>query len=255
MRDHRAVGCSAEDAMTAIGELVAMLAAAGLPADKIALAADLAQRHAVESSPRNSTGIPLDETTEKRRAYDRERKRREAEIRRNSTGTPRNSETALILPSKEESKEPTKQKKVRAAKLPLPPEFQPDQSHFKAAEELGLSPAFVHDKMEDMRIWAKSSGEIKADWSATLLGFIRRDARKRNERTYQNGSTSPARPRAVAQDVIIAGMADALSERPDSRLGGGCARGRGESETRHSHDPPEPSPDAGNLFDDRKASG
>jgi hypothetical protein len=36
----------------------------------------------------------------------------------------------------------------------------------------------VDSKAEDMRIWAGSKGETKADWDLTFHGFLRRDAQK-----------------------------------------------------------------------------
>jgi hypothetical protein len=254
MRDHRAVGCSAEDAMTAIGELVARLVAAGTPPELAAVV--VSEAFAIGATTGQVRGHPVDESAERRRAYDRERQRIKRENLRKSAEVGGCPDPALSLSSIGEGKEPLKEKKKKPAKHPLPPDYQPKQSHFEQADRLQVPHSFVHEQTEDMRLWALSSGEMKADWDATLHGFMRRNAGRFNgERTRQNGSTSTARPRAVAQDVIIAGMADALSERPDSRLGGGCARGRGESETRHSHDPPELSPNAGGLFDDRKASG
>lgn len=50
-----------------------------------------------------------------------------------------------------------------------------------------------------------------------------------HERTGKNRNPSPAESRTLAQDALIAGMASALSERPDSRLGGSHERGRRES--------------------------
>jgi uncharacterized protein YdaU (DUF1376 family) len=49
-----------------------------------------------------------------------------------------------------------------------------------------------------------------------------------HERTGKNRTPGPAQSRTLAQDTLIAGMASALSERPDSRLGTGDAGRRRE---------------------------
>lgn len=57
-----------------------------------------------------------------------------------------------------------------------------------------------------------------------------------NERSGQNRTNPTARPRTVAQDTLIAGMASALAERPDSRLGNGGSRGWSEGQPDHPND-------------------
>lgn len=89
--------------------------------------------------------------------------------------------TLTSYPSDNQNKK-KEEKKVRAPRRapasPLPADWQPTQSHFDAAEKLKIPIAAVLSKAEDMRIWAKSSGAIKADWDATFHGFLRRDAEK-----------------------------------------------------------------------------
>jgi hypothetical protein len=161
--------------MTAIGEMVQTLIAAGTPPDVAAVV--VAEAYAAGMLAGNSSGIPPESRLEKIRAADRERKRNRAVssgIPLESTGIP---ETALILKKDTYKKE----KKVRATKHPLPPEFQPTEDHFAYGAERGYSRDGVLDKAEDMRIWAGSSGAQKADWGLTLLGFLRRDAPKREQ--------------------------------------------------------------------------
>jgi hypothetical protein len=152
--------------MTPIASMVRTLIDAGTPPD---VAATIVAEAYVAG--RNSTGIPVDEMAEKRRAYDRERKRKSTGIPPDSTGTP---QEALIL-KKDNNK---KEKKVRAAKHPLPPEFHPSEDHFAYGAKRGYSRDGVLDKFEDMRIWAGSSGAVKSDWGLTLLGFLRNDTPK-----------------------------------------------------------------------------
>jgi hypothetical protein len=151
--------------MTPIADMVASL----LEQEIIVLAV-----RGAELSARNSGGIPVDAAAEKRRAWDRERKRKSGGIPVESGGIP---QKALIL-KKDNNK---KDKKVRAAKHPLPPEFQPTEDHFAYGAERGYSRDGVLEKFEDMRIWAGSSGAVKTDWGLTLLGFLRRDTPKKSQ--------------------------------------------------------------------------
>jgi hypothetical protein len=155
--------------MTPIADMVASLLEQGATPEIIVLAV-----RGAELSARNSGGIPVDAAAEKRRAWDRERKRNSGGIPVESGGIP---QKALIL-KKDNNK---KDKKVRAAKHPLPPEFQPTEDHFAYGAERGYSREGVLDKFEDMRIWAGSSGAVKTDWGLTLLGFLRRDTPKKSQ--------------------------------------------------------------------------
>src|SRR5688572_18180305 len=155
-----------------IAAVLRELIAAGVSGD--ALVAAIERIEAAQNPP-TSADNPV---TEKRRAYDRERQR----AKRASTRLPPTSvdirpqsATALILPSLT-SLEDKKEKKERARKFPCPPDFQPSEKHFAAAAKLGVPPSFVHDKAEDMRLWAQSSGALKVNWDMTLHVFIRRDA-------------------------------------------------------------------------------
>jgi hypothetical protein len=152
--------------MSPIAGMVRTLIDAGTPPD---VAATIVAEAYVAG--RNSTGIPVDEMAEKRRAYDRERKRKSTGIPPDSTGTP---QEALIL-TKDNNK---KEKKVRTAKHPLPPDWQPSEDHFAYGAKRGYSRDGVLEKFEDMRVWAGSSGAQKNDWGMTLIGFMRRDAPK-----------------------------------------------------------------------------
>jgi hypothetical protein len=155
--------------MTPIADMVASLLEQGATPEIIVLAV-----RGAELSARNSGGIPVDAAAEKRRAWDRERKRKSGGIPVESGGIP---QKALIL-KKDNNK---KDKKVRAAKHPLPPEFQPTEDHFAYGAERGYSRDGVLEKFEDMRIWAGSSGAVKTDWGLTLLGFLRRDTPKKSQ--------------------------------------------------------------------------
>lgn len=146
-----------------IADMVEQMLDRGVDRDLILLAIRTAEAS-------HSSGNPAEARLQKIRAYDRNRKRL-------SNGNPaeiqRNDETALTL--KEINK---KEKKVRVAKHPLPAEWQPNEKHFAAAGALNIPRSAVLSKAEDMRIWAGSTGALKADWDLTFHGFLRRDAPK-----------------------------------------------------------------------------
>lgn len=171
---------------TPIADMVARLIAAGTPPE---VAAEVvAEAFALGTVRRQSADHPVDVATENRRAYDRERQRKVRELRRQSADNPPMSQPALSVssPSKD-SEQPKEVKKVKARKHPLSQDWQPNDGHFEAAVKLGKPRQFVLDKAEDMRLWHKSSGELKADWDATLHGFMRRDASKYSNNGKQNG--------------------------------------------------------------------
>lgn len=150
-----------------IADLVSRLIASGTPPELAAQVVSEAFAAGV------STGIPRNSAHENRKAYDRERKRKE----RNSTGIPPDStghaDMALTL-----KKDKDKSKKVRVAKHPCPPDWKPTEAHFDAAEKLRIPRTAVEAKAEDMRLWAGANGALKVDWDKTFHGFLRRDAPK-----------------------------------------------------------------------------
>jgi hypothetical protein len=148
-----------------IGELVSRLIAAGTPPE---LAAQVVCEAYAEGG--NVRRHSADETAERRRAKDRDRKQKEREIRRQSTESADSADGALILTK-------SNNKRVRA-KHPLSADWKPTEKHFEAAEKLHIPRSAVETKAEDLRIWAGSSGALKADWDLTFHGFLRRDAPK-----------------------------------------------------------------------------
>jgi hypothetical protein len=155
--------------MTPIASMVRTLIDAGTPPDVAAVV--VAEAYALGiNSVAVSGGIPVDEVAEKRRAYDRERKRNE----RNSGGSPvesGGSPESALTPKKDILKKVSKRK-------PIPPDWKPSEVHFAKAAEMNIPRSAVEAKAEDMRIWAGSSGAVKADWDLTFHGFLRRDAPK-----------------------------------------------------------------------------
>lgn len=151
--------------MSQIGAMIKTLIEAGTPPDVAAVVVTEAFVAGV-----NSTGIPMESRLEKIRAADRERKRNKTV----STGIPLESDgipESALTPKKDNIKKVSKRK-------PIPPEWHPSEVHFTKAAEMNIPRSAVEAKAEDMRIWAGSSGAVKADWDLTFHGFLRRDAAK-----------------------------------------------------------------------------
>lgn len=76
---------------------------------------------------------------------------------------------------KEEDGVLTHPKRARKApSLPLPDDWAPDETDFEYGRNLGLTHRQITDRAEDLRLWARSKDERKADWRATFRGFLRR---------------------------------------------------------------------------------
>jgi hypothetical protein len=154
--------------MTPIGDMVRTLIAAGASPDVAAVV--VAEAYAAGVAQGTLSADKVDISADRRRAKDRERKR---EIRRHSAESadiPQMSASALTL-KKDIVKKVSKRR-------PLSADWAPSEVHFQKAAEMNIPRSAVEAKAEDMRIWAGSSGAVKADWDLTFHGFLRRDAPK-----------------------------------------------------------------------------
>lgn len=185
--------------MTDIASIVTRLIAAGAPADVAAVA--VAEAFACGAASAASGGNPVDKAAERRREYDRNRKRDERERLRMSGGNPVDSggspKTALTLSSSHKESIEKKEKKVRARKISCPPDWEPNANHFAKADELRIPRSAVLSKAEDMRLWAQSTGAVKVDWDATFHGFLRRDAEKLRGKNEATGNVVDAADRLL----------------------------------------------------------
>jgi hypothetical protein len=146
----------------------------------------------------NSGGIPVDSVAEKRRAYDRERKRKSTGIPPDSTGTPRNSENASL--SKKDKKEDIKEEREALSEQfhrkpttrghRLPDDWQPAPADDATAIAL-IGPDRRAAELEKFRDhWRQQAGAkgVKADWDATWRNWFRRAAE------FRPRHGPPARP-------------------------------------------------------------
>jgi hypothetical protein len=156
-----------------IGGMVEELIAAGTPPAIAARVVAQAFSAGVLSAPERRQSA--DETADRRRDRDRiyraERRAKDKlsdDNRTTSAESSDSADSALTLKNLD--------KKVRAKKIPCPPTWAPNESHFAKAAEKNIPQSAVLEKAEDMRLWAQSSGALKMDWDATFHGFLRRDA-------------------------------------------------------------------------------
>lgn len=149
--------------MSDIGAMVAELIAAGCAPEVAAKVVASAFVAGVTSA--NSTGIPVDRVAEKRRAYDRERKR-------NSTGIPPESTGITDLPLSKN----IESKKERGRGSRIPPEWTPDETDRSFAKQLGWSDGQIDSEAANFRdYWVAKpgAGGCKLDWPATWRKWVR----------------------------------------------------------------------------------
>lgn len=192
--------------MTPIAELTAILMAAGMPAEQVAHALDLAQQHAdAQSGIRRQSA---DESAERRRAYDRERQRKVREIRRQSADNPPTVTTPLILTSstdlntekeKKENKRPP-----RRCHGPIPDGWLPPPRAVEIATELRLEVPPIEARFRD---YLASSGKQYADYDAAFCNFVRNtpqfSGRNGNGNAKTGGSISEAAGRLATTGLVF----------------------------------------------------
>lgn len=165
-----------------IANLVKLLMDAGVQPDVIVAAV-------AEAEACVSGGIPVesvDPVAERRRAYDRERKRK---FHRNSTGTPPEQQNApLSIGKLEEDLSEERKREAPAKRLPpekrgtrLPPDWMPDAEDAQYAASLGF-PAVAYDReVEKFRnFWHAKPGKdgSKLDWRKTFHNWLIRGAER-----------------------------------------------------------------------------
>lgn len=169
--------------MTSVGEIVARLIAAGTPPEVAAVAVCESFQMGVATG--NSGGIPVDETAEKRRSWDRERKRNKklsGGIPVESGGIPENALTSLSIETDINNKK--ERKKGRGEKIP--PDWRPSDGHYLDGAELEFSRSEIDGFAEDMRLWARANEHRpvarKSNWDLAFSAWMRRASKDRKGR-------------------------------------------------------------------------
>lgn len=163
-----------------IADMVAQMMAAGVTADTIVLAvrtAELAMQQSIVS-----TGIPVespvDITAEKRRAYDRERKRNARVSGGKSGGIPPESaecpKSTISFLREDKNK---KERKIDRGRT-IPPDWRPSDTHYSEGEKRGFTRTRVDEFATDMRLWAEANKNRavarKSNWDMTFSVWLRR---------------------------------------------------------------------------------
>lgn len=149
-----------------------------------------------------STRQEVDSQIEKRRAWDREYRRKQRESTRHPPDIhPTSDDSALSLGEEKNSLSIKKErKKERGTKLP--PDWKPKEKHYDEAASRGRDAAWVDEKAKDMRIWCASNSNravtTKSDWDATFLAWIRKEP---HGNTVSHGGANPAAGRATAREA------------------------------------------------------
>lgn len=153
--------------MTPIAFMVREMLERGVDAEVIVLAIEAAEMVAARG---NSGGIPPDSAAEKRRAYDRERKRNSTGIPPDSTGIPKSASISKDL--KKDSK-----RQNRGARIT--PDWSPSDAERAFAKQEGFSDWEIQRETQKFRdYWTACAGAkgVKLDWSATWRQWIRNGA-------------------------------------------------------------------------------
>lgn len=170
--------------MTDITTMVARLVAAGCPPEVAAQTVAEAYAEGLQFAF-NQGRIPVDSTAEKRRTWDRERKRKQASSPPDSTGFHRIPQNASL--SKEDKKEEGKKEReapeTQFHRKPdrghrLPEDWEPPPPDQAIAFQL-LGPDRTASELEKFRDhWKQQPGSkgVKLDWNAAWRNWTRRAA-------------------------------------------------------------------------------
>lgn len=121
----------------------------------------------------------------------------------------------------------------KARNRALPADWQPGPKSEACRVDLNRPTAWMHRTGIDMRTWAESKGEVRADWDATHVGWMRREAQRESERPAVRAGPS-GRPEKTS---AVTAFADRLEAR----------------RARHQHQ--EPNPDHGPFIDHESDGG
>lgn len=165
--------------------MVAELLAAGAAAETI-LAAVRGAELAAAAARRAGSPVesPVDKTAERRRAYDRERKRNLRKSGGIPPESPVDTNSATSLRDNINNNITKKEEARRKRGAEIPPDWNPTEKHFEIGAELGLDVNGIRQAAEDMRLWAQANRHRavarKSDWDLTFTTWLRRTAGERS---------------------------------------------------------------------------
>lgn len=187
-----------------IAVLIKQLRDAGAPMEAIEIAVSAVEAERAKFEAAEATRLAAEEV---RKANQRERTAKSRAKSRDGnvtvTAQPRDPSPNEInlTPTHEGSpSDPKGSSAPKGARKPrnraLPADWQPGEKSEAACEELGRSAAWMRSTAIDMRTWAESKGEVRADWDATHVGWMRREAKRECSQPSPPARASPtAKPR------------------------------------------------------------
>lgn len=209
---------------TPIADMIAEMLKNCIPIETIIVAVRSMERAA-------STRQGVDETAEKRRAWDRE-------YRRNKRGRtserppdppdfhpkPPDVGSAAIssveaeegLSMKEDKKNKQESKKVRSARgTKIPPDWRPNERHYAEGASRGMSRADVDERATAMREWCGANENravtTKANWDLAFMGTWVKQANRHGGKFNGTAQTKPG----------VVAVAKRLAEQFESQSGDG----------------------------------
>lgn len=179
--------------MSLTPEALDAMRAAGLTAEQIVavVKADMVAEQAKQAAAEAERRAVEEERKAKVRASNRERQARWRERNANNAHNGVTTCDERYPSPKENNQTPTQNispsdpvgsSAPKGARRPrkhaLPADWQPGAKSDAARRELGRSVEWMHGTVIDMRSWAEGKGEIRADWDATHVGWMRREAKR-----------------------------------------------------------------------------
>jgi len=181
---------------TPIADMVAKMLSGGIPVEVIILAVQAAERTQAITT---RASVREDTTANRRRAWDRERKRRKR-IVTNETSTGQEKSLSLSsLPSmsigvvrkKEQNStgNPVEiHRKTKSRGSRLPETWNPSSKHYQEGLAMGRDRIWVDEQAQDMRLWEMANHHRpvarKSDWDATFSNWMRRNRSKNGVNGY-----------------------------------------------------------------------
>jgi hypothetical protein len=252
---------------TPIASMIADMHSAGIPME--AIISSVATLEEAMAARAVSSGNPVDTSMmEKRRAWDRERKRKQAALRKSggippelSTGIP--AETPCIIREKKEEaiqvevkeKKESKKRDMRARGSRIPPDFSIDDDDRAFAASLGIPPEIVEaETPQFIDYWSSVAGAkgVKLDWKATWRNRMRDLKKYQATRSRMTNGFGPANPRKTGHDALFAAASRKAREiARDGEMAGSAD----EAEFPFGHDPFGRGSEGGRGSFGRSASG
>jgi hypothetical protein len=188
---------------TELGRTVADMLQNCMPKEMIVLAVDMYVL-ALES-----TRHKVDETAERRRAWDREYRKTKRERPPDPPDIhPTSADETLSFLREEDSYQEVVSKKERKKNTrgtKIPPDWLPKEAHYDEGFKRGMDRSAVDTKAEDMRIWCSSNSNrsvtTKSNWDQAFMGWLRREPERANGNATHYHRADPVAGRATAREA------------------------------------------------------